>query len=84
MGHGALVLNDEGAREPLLSVTGPRRALLGTDPIRDLGVPHLAVPHADMMQTGPFGLLRALAHHVPRWREPIERRLGPPATEATT
>ncbi len=84
MGHGAIVLDTAPARDPLLAVSGPRRALLGSGAVPGMGAPHLAVPHADMMQTGPFGLLRALAHHEPRWREPIERRLGPPATEATT
>ena len=84
MGHGALLSVRGAAHAAMLSVTGPRRSLLGRGPAGRLGVPRLAVPHADMMQTGPFGLLRALAHHVPRWREPIERRLGPAATEATT
>ena len=80
MGHGGLLMDRSPARDALLSVTGPRRALLGRDAVDGLGTPRLAVPHADMMQTGAFGLLRALAHHVPGWREPIERRLGPPAT----
>jgi hypothetical protein len=31
-----------------------------------------------MMQSGSFGLLRALAHAVPEWGEPVARRLGPP------
>jgi hypothetical protein len=41
-------------------------------------MPHLAVPHGDMMQAGSFGLLRGLAHRVPSWRDPVESALGAP------
>lgn len=79
MGHGALVLPGwNPARRPLPILLGPRRELLSGRVIRGLGRPALAVPHADMMQAGPFGLLRALAHRIPALRAPIEQRLGPP------
>ncbi len=86
MGHGALVvpggppdvLRADGLR-PLLTLTGPRRALLAGHAVRGLGRPLLAVPHGDMMQAGTFGLLRALAYRVPTWRRPVEARLGPAA-----
>lgn len=85
MGHGALVLSGwTGDRlaagdhqRPLLLVTGPRRGLLGELVVRGLGRAVYAVPHGDMMQAGPFGLLRALAHLEPAWHEPVEHRLGP-------
>ena len=73
-GHGALVLPGDArsaaSREarPFLALTGPRRELLAGHVVRGLGRPHLAVPHGDMMQAGPFGLLRALAWRVPEWR----------------
>ena len=77
MGHGAFRLPGVGAADdPLVAVTGPRRSLLVGTPDHGLGPLHLAAPHADMMQTGCFGLLRALAHRYPAWREPVEQRLG--------
>ena len=81
-GHGALVLPMRGVpaasgdSRPFLALTGPRRELLAGHVVRGLGRPHLAVPHGDMMQAGPFGLLRALALRVPGRREPVSRRLG--------
>ena len=61
-GHGAVLHPDAAAGEPLASrlpliVTGPRRALL-----EGSSLPlEFAAPHGDMMLTGCFGLLRALA-----------------------
>ena len=82
-GHGALVrpVRSRGSaaagdRRPFLALTGPRRELLAGHVVRGLGRPHLVVPHGDMMQAGPFGLLRALAWRVPEWRGPVTRRLG--------
>jgi uncharacterized protein (DUF1786 family) len=79
-GHGALVRAgwSPDGRRPLLALTGPRRRLLSGRCVPGLGMPHLAVPHGDMMQAGSFGLLRGLAHRVPSWREPVESALGPP------
>jgi len=84
MGHGALVRDAPAraaanGRAPLLAVTGPRQTLLGEGRLAGLGRPLAAVPHGDMMLAGCFGLLRGLAALLPEWREPVERRLGPPA-----
>ncbi len=78
MGHGALVVRSPitAARGPWVSVTGPRRARLVGRRIPGAGRVMAAVPHGDMMQAGPFGLLRALATRDDAWREPVERRLG--------
>jgi uncharacterized protein (DUF1786 family) len=78
MGHGALVVQPpvRAARGPWVSVTGPRRARLVGQRIPGAGRVVAAVPHGDMMQAGPFGLLRALAMSDEAWREPVERRLG--------
>jgi uncharacterized protein (DUF1786 family) len=78
MGHGALVVRPSAPspRRSWISVTGPRRARLGSRTIPGAGRALEAVPHGDMMQAGPFGLLRALAHRQPDWREPVEHRLG--------
>jgi uncharacterized protein (DUF1786 family) len=80
MGHGALVREgwSRNGRRPLLALTGPRRRMLVGRCVPGLGQPHLAVPHGDMMQCGSFGLLRALGHRLPEWREPVEAALGPP------
>ena len=78
MGHGALVVGPPvpPAGRTWISVTGPRRGRLAGRIVRGAGRVVPAVPHGDMMQAGPFGLLRGLAHRQPEWREPIERRLG--------
>lgn len=78
MGHGALMRDGwrpDGER-PFLAVTGPRRAMLRGVEVDRLGVPWAAVPHGDMMQTGNFGALRALALRVPAWQAAIAARLG--------
>jgi uncharacterized protein (DUF1786 family) len=64
-GHGALILHPEPL--PLtgkafgVAVTGPRRSMLRSSRLR----PYFAVPFGDMMLTGCFGLLVAVADHVP-------------------
>jgi uncharacterized protein (DUF1786 family) len=64
-GHGALIL--EPAPLPLDSdlpgaiVTGPRRSMLQGSPLR----PCFAAPFGDMMITGCFGLLQAMADLLP-------------------
>ncbi|HEY8167196.1 MAG: DUF1786 family protein [Candidatus Limnocylindrales bacterium] len=78
MGHGALIVEppspDRG--RGWVAVTGPRRERLVGRLVRGVGRAAPAVPHGDMMQAGPFGLLRALAWRRPEWRAPVERRLG--------
>jgi uncharacterized protein (DUF1786 family) len=70
-GHGALVLDHDGNPPALCAVTGPRRAMLPPLPWPT----YAAVPYGDMMLTGCFGLLRALARHLPEATAPITRRL---------
>ena len=72
MGHGALEPGPTGGQPDLLAVTGPRRGLLQDSALG----PYFAVPHGDMMLAGCFGLVRALAHHLPELRMPIEAVLG--------
>ena len=69
-GHGALVIEPIAARNPFVATTGPRQGLL-----REVALVYRAVPHGAMMQTGCFGLLRALAAHMPDYREEIEAGL---------
>jgi uncharacterized protein (DUF1786 family) len=73
MGHGALQAGPVSAPPELLTVIGPRRALLDGSRLH----PYLAVPHGDMMLAGCFGLLRALAMHVPAFAPAIGDQLGP-------
>jgi uncharacterized protein (DUF1786 family) len=75
-GHGALVLRQtasNGHAFPFLSVTGPRRAMLRGSRLH----PYEAVPHGDMMLTGNFGLLRAVADHDAALASLIEPSLLP-------
>jgi uncharacterized protein (DUF1786 family) len=72
MGHGALAMERPTGPPDLLAVTGPRRGLLNGSSLR----PYQATPHGDMMLAGCFGLLRALAHHLPELRTPIESVLA--------
>lgn len=73
-GHGAMILQQTPSKHhtiPFLAVTGPRRELLRGSELR----PYEATPHGDMMQTGNFGLLRAIADHEPRFKAAIESSL---------
>jgi uncharacterized protein (DUF1786 family) len=73
-GHGALVLQQigaNGAHFPFLSVTGPRRAMLRGSHLH----PYESTPHGDMMLSGNFGLLRAMADHYPELAPFIEPSL---------
>lgn len=76
-GHGALILpmsDKSRARAdhmPFLAITGPRRELLRGSVLK----PYETVPHGDMMLTGNFGLLRALAVREPALAPAIEPAL---------
>ena len=75
-GHGALILQKAVSQQhefPLLAVTGPRRELLRGSALH----PYEATPHGDMMQTGNFGLLRAIADNEPHFKAAIEASLLP-------
>lgn len=66
-GHGALLLEDTPLEQFLLSVTGPRRALLRASRLR----PYFAVPYGDMMVAGCWGLVRAMAGRLPALADEI-------------
>lgn len=74
-GHGALIYQEE----PLtlagngfgIAVTGPRRNMMRASALK----PHFAVPFGDMMMTGCFGLLAAVADLLPELSEPVEASL---------
>jgi hypothetical protein len=74
-GHGALIYNPTPL--PLdtgdfgVAVTGPRRNKLRKSTLRL----HFAVPFGDMMISGCFGLLAALADVMPELAEPIRASL---------
>jgi uncharacterized protein (DUF1786 family) len=68
-GHGALLLESRPMRPALVSVTGPRRALLTNSRWR----PYFAVPYGDMMVAGCWGLVRALALKAPELAEILPR-----------
>ncbi|MDQ6660581.1 MAG: DUF1786 domain-containing protein, partial [Chloroflexota bacterium] len=73
-GHGALILEQSSSTSekfPFLAVTGPRREMLRGSMLH----PYEAVPHGDMMLSGNFGLLRALADHLPELAPMIEPSL---------
>ncbi len=73
-GHGALILaqpTEPDAPFPFLAVTGPRRELLRGSALK----PYEATPHGDMMLSGNFGLLRALADQIPDLADGIEEAL---------
>jgi uncharacterized protein (DUF1786 family) len=82
-GHGALLLSstplplNPGRGSPL--VTGPRRSLLQGSPLQ----PRYAAPFGDMMITGCFGLLQAMAELLPEASAAIRGSLeGMPAETA--
>ncbi len=75
-GHGALLLPAAravaGNAPGLCAVTGPRRSLLATS----RWSPYFAAPHGDMMLSGCFGLLQAMATHLPDHAAAIHEALG--------
>jgi uncharacterized protein (DUF1786 family) len=69
-GHGCLIIEAK-QKVPFISVTGPKRALMSGSKLK----PYFAAPHGDMMLTGCFGLVRAFALRVEKWREEIDSSL---------
>jgi hypothetical protein len=59
---------------PLIAVTGPQRAKLRGSRLN----PYFAVPHGDMMVSGCFGLLWAVAEKHPQFAPDILPALGLP------
>jgi uncharacterized protein (DUF1786 family) len=75
-GHGALIyeenplsLNGQGYG---IAVTGPRRNMMANSSLR----PYFPAPFGDMMITGCFGLLAAVADVFPELAEPIQASLS--------
>jgi uncharacterized protein (DUF1786 family) len=75
-GHGALVYDHKPL--PLdgdgwgVAVTGPRRAMMHASSLR----PHFPSPFGDMMMTGCFGILSAVADLHPELGGPIRESLA--------
>ncbi len=75
-GHGALILDptplslEQGAFG--VAVTGPRRSMMRDSRLR----PYFAVPFGDMMITGCFGLLVAVADLVPEAASAVREALA--------
>lgn len=71
MGHGALVYEqypiDLSQGDFGVVVTGPRRKMMKPSQLR----PYFAAPFGDMMITGCFGLLAAVADCFPEFAQPI-------------
>jgi uncharacterized protein (DUF1786 family) len=75
-GHGALIIDPtplplEGD-DFAVAVTGPRRSMMTDSRLR----PYFAVPFGDMMLSGCFGLLVAVADCLPELAEPIHAALA--------
>ncbi len=74
-GHGALIYNPQplGMNDNAfgVAVTGPRRSLMRPSSLR----PYFAAPFGDMMITGCFGLLAAVADVLPDLGEPVRASL---------
>jgi uncharacterized protein (DUF1786 family) len=70
-GHGALIYNKQpfpiDTNDFNIVVTGPRRNMLapGSDQLNHKLRPYFAVPFGDMMISGCFGLLAAVADQIP-------------------
>jgi uncharacterized protein (DUF1786 family) len=75
-GHGALIYDptplDLGKRPFGVAVTGPRRNLMLASSLK----PYFAVPFGDMMISGCFGMLAAVADLIPELAEPIRASLS--------
>jgi uncharacterized protein (DUF1786 family) len=75
-GHGALVYDPSplNLEEGLfgVAVTGPRRNMMLASTLR----PYFAVPFGDMMISGCFGMLAAIADLVPELADPIRASLA--------
>ena len=75
-GHGALIYNstpfDIEKADFGVAVTGPRRNMMRASRLR----PYFAVPFGDMMITGCFGMLAAVADVIPELADPIRTSLS--------
>jgi hypothetical protein len=82
-GHGALIFSPEpypfNDGEYDLVVTGPRRNLMRESSLRT----YFAAPYGDMMLTGCFGLLAAVAEIFPELSHEIMEALFPEGEKAS-
>ncbi len=74
-GHGALILHDQpltisNGEKPIV-VCGPRRSLLRKSNLH----PYYSAPFGDMMLSGCFGLLAAMANRIPKTSPVIQAAL---------
>lgn len=81
-GHGALLYTHASLCFPQddygIAVTGPRRSMLQGSMLR----PYFAAPFGDMMITGCFGLLAAVADLLPETHDAIKKSLSGSGGEA--
>jgi len=75
-GHGALIYEQEAldlnGQEFGVAVTGPRRNMMVNSSLR----PYFVAPFGDMMITGCFGILSAVADVLPNLADPIRASLS--------
>jgi uncharacterized protein (DUF1786 family) len=71
-GHGCIPVNDKDDRMPFVAATGPQRGRM----IGSITNPYMAAPYGDMMLTGCYGLIRAVASRKDNWRDEILQALG--------
>jgi len=77
-GHGAWLKNSGTAAYlngglPFIGLTGPRRSMMANSRMK----PYFAAPFGDMMMTGSFGLLQAVAETMPELHDEIIDSLSP-------
>ncbi|MEJ2551810.1 MAG: DUF1786 domain-containing protein [Anaerolineales bacterium] len=82
-GHGALIINDQplplSAGDNPIVVSGPRRSFMRKSKLRM----YFAAPFGDMMISGCFGLLSAMADRVPDIASVIENALSADTSDTT-
>ena len=81
-GHGALIYEEYplslDGQDFGIAVTGPRRNMMANSSLR----PYFPAPFGDMMITGCFGLLAAVADIFPELAQPIQVSLSQKETSA--
>ncbi len=82
-GHGALIIHDQplslSAGDDAIVVSGPRRSLMRHSNLRL----YFSAPFGDMMISGCFGLLAAMADHLPELASVIQAALCGEESDAT-
>ncbi len=80
-GHGALIIHEEplSLSESVIVVSGPRRSLMRKSSLRL----YFSAPFGDMMISGCFGLLAAMADRVPELASVITTALSVEESDVT-